>query len=107
VPYVAIPVDFVPSEFLKDPAAFAQTMFAATVTDWPETTMHPYGRINGPLGQIGEIPVETTALLNDSGIDWDVFPEDVDACLPQMVSFNTRIFYLILFSSRGRFQKTN
>ncbi len=78
-------MDFVPSEFLKNPAEFEDTIFSASIGDWPDSAQHPFGKVNGPIGQIGEIPVETQALLNDSGIDWDTFPEDVDACLPDMV----------------------
>ncbi|KAI8996067.1 hypothetical protein BC832DRAFT_519063, partial [Gaertneriomyces semiglobifer] len=84
VPLIAIPVEHVPKEFLQDPVAYSRILFKATSGKWPATSQHPFGVVTGTLGQMGEIPIETEALLTDAGIDWNEFSDEVLACLPEI-----------------------
>ncbi|KAJ3180051.1 hypothetical protein HDU87_002274 [Geranomyces variabilis] len=83
-PLIAIPVENVPREFLQDPAAFSQILFKAKVRKWSANSQYPIGVVTGTLGQMGEISVESAALLVDAGVVWDDFSDDVLACLPAL-----------------------
>ncbi|KAJ3033238.1 hypothetical protein HDV00_006560 [Rhizophlyctis rosea] len=83
VPLMAIPIEHAPKDFLAHPEAFEDILFRAHVRKWQATSQHPFGVITGTIGQMGEIPIETEALLCDAGIDWDDFPEEVLECLPE------------------------
>ncbi|KAI8594093.1 hypothetical protein BDZ88DRAFT_8477 [Geranomyces variabilis] len=81
-PLIAVPVEDAPREFLQDPAAFSQILFKANVRKWAAGSQYPFGVVTGTLGQMGEISVESAALLVDAGVVWDDFSDDVLACLP-------------------------
>lgn len=83
-----IPIDLAPSEFLKNPDSFDSMLWSATIQNWSASSVSPFGVIQGPMGQMGELAVETKVLLNDNGIDWDIFPDDIDECLPATVHIN-------------------
>ncbi|KAJ3233189.1 hypothetical protein HDU81_002391 [Chytriomyces hyalinus] len=82
VPFVVIPVEHAPSEFLKAPHAFASTLWRATISRWPAHCQYPYGKVGGMMGLMGEIPVETESLLLENGITWSDFSDEVLRCLP-------------------------
>ncbi|KAJ3280299.1 hypothetical protein HK104_000770 [Borealophlyctis nickersoniae] len=82
VPLLAIPIEHAPKDWLAKPQAFENVLYRAMVRKWQATSNHPFGVVTGVIGQMGEIPIETDALLCDAGIDWDEFSEDVDECLP-------------------------
>ena len=79
---MAIPLEHAPKEFLQTPDAFSEVLFRAHVRKWQATSQHPFGVVTGTIGQMGEIPIETEALLCDAGIDWEEFPDEVLECLP-------------------------
>ncbi|KAI8922348.1 hypothetical protein DFJ77DRAFT_495624 [Powellomyces hirtus] len=81
-PLIAIPVEDAPRDFLSDPAAFGNILFKATVRKWPAKEQYPLGAVTGTLGQMGEISIESAALLVDAGVVWDEFSDEVLACLP-------------------------
>jgi protein SSD1 len=87
VPLIAIDKELAPKEFLMNPSEFENTIFTASIRKWPPTANSPYGNITGKLGQMGEIPVETDALLEDAGVYWDDFSEDVLNDLPSLVFY--------------------
>ncbi|KAI9202792.1 uncharacterized protein BJ171DRAFT_511967 [Polychytrium aggregatum] len=84
-PYMMIPVENgVPKEFFQDPDAFSSILFKAGIYKWRASDNFPFGSIMGTIGQIGEIPIETEALLIDNGIAWKDFSESVLQCLPDV-----------------------
>ncbi|KAJ3162413.1 hypothetical protein HDU86_004893 [Geranomyces michiganensis] len=83
-PLMAIPVEDVPKEFLQDPAAYSEILFKANVRKWSAASQYPFGIVTGTLGQMGEISVESAALLTDAGVVWDEFSDEVLACLPAL-----------------------
>jgi exoribonuclease R len=85
VPFFVVPVEHAPHEFLEKPSDYQNMLWKATLRKWPAHCRYPYGKIHGPVGQMGEIAVETEALLVENGITWDLFSEDVLQCLPQTV----------------------
>ncbi|KAJ3407400.1 hypothetical protein CcCBS67573_g00410 [Chytriomyces confervae] len=82
VPFVVIPVEHAPSEFLKAPHTFTSTLWRATISRWPPHCQYPYGKVGGMMGLMGEIPVETESLLLENGITWSDFSDEVIGCLP-------------------------
>lgn len=82
VPLIAIPVDQAPADFLADPTKYASTLFIAGIKRWPITSLHPFGTLVEELGPIGDIEVETNALLKDCNFTSEEFSENVVKCLP-------------------------
>ena len=85
-PLISISKEVVPKEFLSNPNSFASILVTASITSWPVKSKYPHGTYIGKLGQIGEIPIETEALLVSAGISWGDFSESVLDCLPLTVS---------------------
>ncbi|KAI8815729.1 uncharacterized protein EV422DRAFT_488300, partial [Fimicolochytrium jonesii] len=83
VPLMAIPTEHAPREFMQDPTAYSTILFKASMGRWPSTSQHPFGVVTGTLGQLGEISIETEALLVDAGVTWDTFTDEVISCLPR------------------------
>ena len=84
VPLIAIPIEQAPKSFLESPSAFATTIWTAMITRWNKHSLYPLGVVCGPLGQMGELAVETEALLEDAGCNWGAFSESVMDCLPDI-----------------------
>ncbi|PLW31542.1 hypothetical protein PCANC_17125 [Puccinia coronata f. sp. avenae] len=84
VPLIAIPVDQAPADFLADPNKYASTLFIAGIKRWPITSLHPFGTLVEELGPIGDIEVETNALLKDCNFTSEEFSENVVKCLPPL-----------------------
>ncbi|KAJ3174549.1 hypothetical protein HK101_010950 [Irineochytrium annulatum] len=82
IPFTAIPVENAPHEYLKNPAAYENHLWQASIKRWPNHLQSPYGIVHGTIGLIGTIAVETEALLIENGIHWDEFSDEVLACLP-------------------------
>ncbi|KAG0142885.1 hypothetical protein CROQUDRAFT_49643 [Cronartium quercuum f. sp. fusiforme G11] len=82
VPLIAIPVDQAPADFLQDPNKYSSTLFIAGIKRWPITSLHPFGTLVEELGPIGDIEVETNALLRDCNFSSEEFSENVVRCLP-------------------------
>ncbi|KAJ3346084.1 hypothetical protein HDU91_007139 [Kappamyces sp. JEL0680] len=81
VPYLLIPSQIVPSEVLKQKADFCSNLYTAKITEWNETSVYPKGMFTGHLGQMGELPTESEALLVSAGIYWEDFSDAVLASL--------------------------
>ncbi|WAQ84931.1 hypothetical protein PtA15_5A504 [Puccinia triticina] len=84
VPLIAIPVDQAPADFLADPNKYLSTLFIAGIKRWPITSLHPFGTLVEELGPIGDIEVETNALLKDCNFTSEEFSENVVKCLPPL-----------------------
>ncbi|KAJ3135798.1 hypothetical protein HK100_002291 [Physocladia obscura] len=82
VPYIVVPVEHVPIEYLKSPKDYENSLWRLSVTKWPSHCQYPFGKVGGLMGIVGEIPVETDSLLLENGISWSDFSESVLKCLP-------------------------
>lgn len=99
MPYIAIPSAYVPKEFIEDPDSFESTLFRAAIIKWPARLNHPEGKLFGTIGQIGEIAVESEAILLNNGITWDERFGDAEMeCLPATVKCSVIIFHPFIFS---------
>ena len=47
-----------------------------------------FRRLARSLGEVGEIEPETEGMLIENGVDFDEFPDDAIACLPQNVTMD-------------------
>lgn len=65
VPLIAIPTEQAPADFLERNEAYANTLFCACIKRWPITSLHPFGTLVEEIGSIGQVEVETSALLKD------------------------------------------
>eukprot|EP00842_Homolaphlyctis_polyrhiza_P004590 jgi/Hompol1/5131/HPOL_004204-RA len=81
-PFMMIPRELAPKEFLDNPSDFANILVTVTIRDWTEADNYPTAEYTGRLGQMGELAVETKALLANAGIVWDDFEPKVLDCLP-------------------------
>jgi hypothetical protein len=65
VPLIAIPTEQAPKDFLERNEDYANTLFCACIKRWPITSLHPFGTLVEEIGSIGQVEVETSALLKD------------------------------------------
>ncbi|KAF9937079.1 hypothetical protein BGZ65_001836 [Modicella reniformis] len=84
VPLIAIPIDQVPQDFVENHTTYAHKLFLATIKRWPLSSLHPFGHLERELGDIGNIEIETEALLADNNITTTAFGEKVEKCLPEI-----------------------
>lgn len=101
VPLIAIPTEQAPPDFVQNSEAYVDKLFVACIKRhvrvylgpvirqliWiyqPISSLHPFGTLVEELGPIGDIEVETSALLKDCNFPTEDFSENVMKCLPPM-----------------------
>ncbi|KAF9370515.1 hypothetical protein CPC16_003659 [Podila verticillata] len=84
VPLIAIPIDQAPADFVDNHSSYAHKLFVATIKRWPLSSLHPFGHLERELGDIGNIEIETEALLADNNVTTTAFGEKVEKCLPEL-----------------------
>ncbi|EIW82128.1 RNB-domain-containing protein [Coniophora puteana RWD-64-598 SS2] len=82
VPLIAIPTEQAPPDFVQNSEAYANKLFVACIKRHPISSLHPFGTLAEELGPIGDIEVETSALLKDCNFPTEEFSESVMKCLP-------------------------
>lgn len=84
VPLIAIPTEQAPPDFVQNSEAYVDKLFVACIKRHPISSLHPFGTLVEELGPIGDIEVETSALLKDCNFPTEDFSENVMKCLPPM-----------------------
>jgi protein SSD1 len=74
---IAIPTEQAPRDFVENHQAYANRIFVACIKRWPITSLHPFGTLVEQLGEMGDIKVETDALLRDNNFGPDEFSDAV------------------------------
>jgi protein SSD1 len=82
VPLIAIPTEQAPPDFVQNSEAYVDKLFVACIKRHPISSLHPFGTLVEELGPIGDIEVETSALLKDCNFPTEDFTENVLKCLP-------------------------
>ncbi|KAF4511092.1 hypothetical protein G6O67_002925 [Ophiocordyceps sinensis] len=77
VPLIAIPTEQAPRDFVEKHQEYAGRIFVACIKRWPITSLHPFGTLVEQLGRMGELKVETDALLRDNNFSSDEFSDAV------------------------------
>jgi protein SSD1 len=77
VPLIAIPTEQAPRDFVERHQDYANKIFVACIKRWPITSLHPFGTLVESLGDMGDLKVETDALLRDNNFGPDDFAEAV------------------------------
>lgn len=77
VPLIAIPIEQAPRDFVEKHQEYADRIFVACIKRWPITSLHPFGTLVEQLGRMGELKVETDALLRDNNFSSDEFSDAV------------------------------
>ncbi|KAJ9142779.1 RNB domain-containing protein [Pleurostoma richardsiae] len=77
VPLIAIPTEQAPRDFVEKHQDYADRIFVACIKRWPITSLHPFGTLVEQLGRMGDLKVETDALLRDNNFASDDFSEAV------------------------------
>ncbi|KAI1962576.1 Translational repressor [Ophidiomyces ophidiicola] len=77
VPLIAIPTEQAPRDFVERHQDYANNIFVAAIKRWPITSLHPFGTLVEQLGQMGNLNVETDALLRDNNFASDEFSDAV------------------------------
>ena len=77
VPLIAIPTEQAPRDFVEHHQDYANRIFVACIKRWPITSLHPFGTLVELLGEMGDLKVETNALLRDNNFGPDDFSEAV------------------------------
>ncbi|CAE6457234.1 unnamed protein product [Rhizoctonia solani] len=87
VPLIAIPTEQAPPDFVTNSEAYADKLFVACIkrhASIPISSLHPFGTLVEELGPIGDVEVETSALLKDCNFPTEEFTENVIKCLPPL-----------------------
>ena len=77
VPLIAIPTEQAPKDFVERHQDYANQIFVASIKRWPITSLHPFGTLVDHLGDMGNLKVETDALLRDNNFGSEEFSEPV------------------------------
>ncbi|KAK5654818.1 hypothetical protein OQA88_6854 [Cercophora sp. LCS_1] len=77
VPLIAIPTEQAPRDFVEKHQDYADQIFVACIKRWPITSLHPFGTLVEKLGKMGDLKIETDALLRDNNFSSDEFSEAV------------------------------
>jgi protein SSD1 len=77
VPLIAIPTEQAPRDFVEHHQDYANKIFVACIKRWPITSLHPFGTLVESLGEMGDLKVETDALLRDNNFGPDDFSDAV------------------------------
>ncbi|KAI0536553.1 hypothetical protein GGR58DRAFT_382725 [Xylaria digitata] len=77
VPLIAIPTEQAPRDFVERHQDYADRIFVACIKRWPITSLHPFGTLVEQLGKMGDLKVETDALLRDNNFSSDEFSDAV------------------------------
>lgn len=77
VPLIAIPTEQAPRDFVENHQNYTNRIFVACIKRWPITSLHPFGTLVELLGEMGDLKVETDALLRDNNFGPDDFSEAV------------------------------
>lgn len=77
VPLIAIPTEQAPRDFVERHQDYADRIFVACIKRWPITSLHPFGTLVEQLGEVGNLKVETDALLRDNNFGPDDFSDAV------------------------------
>ncbi|KAG6828397.1 hypothetical protein H0H92_008139 [Tricholoma furcatifolium] len=84
VPLIAIPTEQAPPDFVQNSEAYVDKLFVACIKRHPISSLHPFGTLVEELGPIGDIEVETSALLKDCNFPTEEFTDNVLKCLPPL-----------------------
>ncbi|KAI8372728.1 uncharacterized protein BYT42DRAFT_500545 [Radiomyces spectabilis] len=82
-PLVAIPIRHVPADFLENQEKYNSLILLAKITRWPIDSQHPFGKIERELGPVGNVKVETEAILADNNIKEVPFTDKALKGLPE------------------------
>jgi protein SSD1 len=115
VPLIAIPTEQAPRDFVEKHQDYADQIFVACIKRWPITSLHPFGTLVEKLGKMGDLKVETDALLRDNNFasdefadavlrsvglqDWTIAKEDEAAIAARRDFRNEKVFTLDLNGS--------
>ena len=77
VPLIAIPTEQAPRDFVEKHQDYSNRIFVACIKRWPITSLHPFGTLVELLGEMGNLKVETDALLRDNNFGPDDFSDAV------------------------------
>ena len=77
MPLIAIPTEQAPRDFVEMHQDYASSIFVACIKRWPITSLHPFGTLVEQLGKMGDLRVETNALLRDNNFGPDEFSDAV------------------------------
>ena len=77
VPLIAIPTEQAPKDFVEKHQTYANQIFVASIKRWPITSLHPFGTLVDHLGDMGNLRVETDALLRDNNFGSEEFSDPV------------------------------
>ena len=77
VPLIAIPTEQAPRDFVERHQDYVNRIFVACIKRWPITSLHPFGTLVELLGEMGDLKVETDALLRDNNFGPDDFSDAV------------------------------
>jgi protein SSD1 len=87
VPLIAIPTEQAPKDFVDNHQHYSNTLFVAAIKRWPITSLHPFGTLIEALGNMGDVEVESEAILRDNNFTNEKFSDNLLASIPDDDTF--------------------
>jgi protein SSD1 len=82
VPLIAIPTEQAPKDFVDNHQNYSNTLFVAAIKRWPITSLHPFGTLIEELGPMGDVEVESEAILRDNNFTNEKFSDNLLSSIP-------------------------
>ncbi|KAL6950696.1 hypothetical protein ACO0OE_001183 [Hanseniaspora uvarum] len=78
VPLVAIPTEQAPEDFIDNPGKYTKYMYMASIKRWPITSLHPFGTLVGPVGEIENPQTNVECILKNNNFQSDEYLDPND-----------------------------
>ncbi|CAO3680858.1 unnamed protein product [Rhizopus stolonifer] len=75
LPLVAVPIHHAPADFVKYHEEYKNRVFVGIIQRWPASSLHPFGTIEKEIGWMGELGVQSSALIADHHLKDSEFSE--------------------------------
>ena len=83
-PLLLVALKDCPDDFVANFKAYRDKIFIALFDRWPVQNLYPFGKLGKMVGDIGNILVETEAILASNCIQYGDFSDEVIKCLPRV-----------------------
>ncbi|KAL6935250.1 hypothetical protein ACO0R3_001224 [Hanseniaspora guilliermondii] len=79
VPLVAIPTEQAPEDFIDNPGKYSNYMYMASIKRWPITSLHPFGTLVGPVGEVDDPQTNVECILKNNNFQSDEYLDPNDS----------------------------
>jgi exoribonuclease R len=86
-PLILVPFKHTPKDYISNYEKYKDKLYLVQIVKWPAEHKNPSGKVLKELGDVGDILVETTAIIETNHVPDYPFSEKVDECLKEFIPF--------------------